>query len=125
MSNQPPYGYPQGQGYQGGGYPPPPPMPPPQNSDFQDFLAFRKMITPIIIQILFWVGVAVCVIFGLLTIVGAASSPYGGGGLGILVGLGIIVIGPIGVRIYCEVLILFFRMNETMTEIKNILARRP
>ena len=30
-----------------------------------DFLSFRTMITPVIIQILFWVGVALCFIFGL------------------------------------------------------------
>jgi hypothetical protein len=122
MSNQPPYGYPQGQGYQGGGYPPPPPMPPQGSSDFQDFLSFRKMITPLIIQIFFWIGVAVCVIVGLLAIVTGASY---GNGIYLLAGLLYIVLGPVLVRIYCEVLILFFRMNESLTEIKNILARRP
>ena len=122
MSNQPPYGYPQGQGYQGGGYPPPPPMPPPGNSDFQEFLTFRKMITPVIIQILFWIFVALVVIGGLLTIVAGASI---GNGIVLLTGLGYIVIGPIFVRIYCEVLIIFFRMNESLGDIKRILERRP
>ena len=28
------------------------------------------------------------------------------------------------VRIYCELLILFFRMNETLTEIKDLLASK-
>jgi len=30
-----------------------------------------------------------------------------------------VVLGPIVVRIYCELLILLFRMNETLTEIRN------
>lgn len=40
------------------------PLPPPpqtRDSSFGDFLEFRKMITPVIIQILFWIGVIGCV----------------------------------------------------------------
>ena len=32
----------------------------------EDFLKFKRMITPIIIQILFWIGVVLCVIGGLV-----------------------------------------------------------
>jgi hypothetical protein len=39
--------------------------------------------------------------------------------IGALMGLGTMVLGPVIVRIYCEVLILFFRMNETLTDIRN------
>jgi hypothetical protein len=120
MSNQPPYGYPQG-GYQQGGYPPPPPAP--GSSDIAEFLTFRKMITPVIIQIVFWVGVAICIIMGLISIA-AGMSQFGSGVL-VIVGLLYIFIGPVVVRIYCELLILFFRMNESLTEIKNDLKRRP
>ncbi len=84
----------------------------------KDFLSFRKMITPVIIQILFWIGVAVFVILGFVTIGVGASMPWGGGTT-VLIGLAYILLGPVGVRIYCEILILFFRMNETLTEIKN------
>ena len=42
----------------------------------EDFLKFRKMITPVIIQILFWVGVGISVIAGLVQI-GTAFSRYG------------------------------------------------
>ena len=87
-----------------------------------DFLKFRKMITPAIIQILFWVGVAVTVIGSLATM--AMSFGRYGGGIGtFLGGLLMLVLGPVVVRIYCELLILFFRMNETLTEIKNNLAK--
>ena len=87
-----------------------------------DFLKFRKMITPAIIQILFWVGVAVTVIGSLVTM--AVSFGRYGGGIGtFLGGLLMLVLGPVVVRIYCELLILFFRMNETLTEIKNNLAK--
>jgi len=83
-----------------------------------DFLAFRKMITPVIIQVIFWVGVALCVILGLVLIIGGAGERYGGGEQ-VLGGLLLFIFGPIVVRIWCELLILFFRMNETLTEIKS------
>ena len=86
----------------------------------KDFLEFRTMITPIIIQIIFWVGVAVCVIFG----IGAMfiGSQYGVGNSA--KGLLILLLGPVAVRIYCEILIIFFRINETLTEIKHSLDQR-
>ena len=119
MSNQPPYGYPPQGGYQQGGYPPPPP---PGRSDIMEFLTFRKMITPVIIQVVFWVGVVISIILGLLSIA-AGMSRFGSGAL-VIVGLLYIFIGPVVVRIYCELLILFFRMNESLSEIKNDLKRR-
>ena len=88
------------------------------------------MITPVIIQILFWIGVAVSVMSGIgLMIAGAAASAeagrYGGGGAGlpggllVFAGLLQIVLGPIFVRIYCELLMLFFRIYETLTELRD------
>ena len=79
------------------------------------------MVTPIIIQILFWLGVVVCVIGGIvLIVVGVASRT---GGVTVLYGILILVLGPLAVRIYCEILILFFRINETLTEISNKIDR--
>jgi hypothetical protein len=40
-------------------------------------------------------------------------------------GVLLFVLGPLGVRVYCEILIIFFRINETLTEIKHNLDRRP
>jgi len=88
-----------------------------------DFLKFRKMITPVIIQVLFWVGVAVSVIGGLITM-GSSFGSYGGGVGTFLMGLLTLILGPVVVRIYCELLILFFRMNESLTEIKEGLAKK-
>ena len=83
-----------------------------------DFLKFRKMITPAIIQILFWVGVVGSVIAGLVIMGTSFNSYYGGIGV-FLGGLLTLVLGPVAVRVYCELLILFFRMNETLTDIKK------
>lgn len=75
-----------------------------------DFLRFRRMITPVIIEFVFWIGViaAVIIAFGLMR-----DSV----GLGLLA----LIVGPLLVRVYCELLILFFRMNETLTDIRGIL----
>lgn len=86
----------------------------------EDFISFRKMITPTIIKVLFWVGVAGSVIFGLIQIGG--SFGRNGGGLLFLYGLIVLIVGPILTRIYCELLMLFFRMYDTLIEIKNSLA---
>jgi len=82
-----------------------------------DFLRFRKMITPILIQIIFWVGVIVSIITAIgLMIYG--GSEKNGEGL-ILLGFVWLFLGPLSVRIYCEILILVFRISETLTEIKH------
>lgn len=75
----------------------------------KDFLNFKKMITPMVIKILFWVGVVSCVLTGL----GMIFS------LEIGKGLVVLLLGPVAVRIYCELLILLFSINDTLTDLKN------
>ena len=83
-----------------------------------DYLSFRKMITPIIIQAIFWIGVALCVIIGIVRIAQGAGAEYGGGGM-VVSGLLMLILGPRGVRVYCELIIVLFRINETVTDILN------
>ena len=86
-----------------------------------DFWAFRTMVTPVIIQVLFWVGVIICLIAGLVMIVMGIKLP---GDQMVLKGVLLVILGPLGVRVYCEILIVFFRINETLTEIKHALDGR-
>jgi hypothetical protein len=72
-----------------------------------DFLAFRRMVTPLIIQIVFWVGIAFCLIFGLLAMVNSRGQL-----LAIIYGLVLVLIGPIFVRVICEMIITLFRIEE-------------
>lgn len=85
---------------------------------WSDFVSFRAMITPVIIRALFWIGVILCLIVGLVGVISGASSKYGGVPQAAM-GLGIMLVGPVLVRVYCEILILFFRINETLTEMNN------
>ena len=89
-----------------------------------DFLSFRKMITPVIIQALFWLGTVICVLSGLIGIIAGARTSFGGG-RAVLFGLFLMFVGPVLVRIYCEILIVLFRMNESLTDISNSLKSRP
>jgi hypothetical protein len=86
-----------------------------------DFWAFRKMVTPVIIQILFWAGVIGCVIGGFILIYMGVNFP---GNQWMLKGVLLVIFGPLAVRVYCEILIVFFRINETLTEIKHVLEHR-
>jgi hypothetical protein len=79
-----------------------------------DFLLFRKMLTPILLQFLFWISVVVLVVAGIVNIYHHA----------IVHGLQIIILGPIVVRIFCEFLIIFFKMNDTLLAIKNAVQEK-
>jgi membrane associated rhomboid family serine protease len=85
--------------------------------DLQELLSFRKMITPMIIQILFWVGAGICVLMGLISL-GTSFTRFGGAST-FFSGLVLIVVGPVLVRVYCELIIIFFRINESLEGIKK------
>ena len=40
----------------------------------KDFLAFRTMVTPVIIQILFWLGAVICLIAGVIMVIYGATQ---------------------------------------------------
>lgn len=80
------------------------------------FFSFEEMITPIIIKVLFWVGLAASVIFGLITIfTGIIEEEF----LLIFSCLLTIVIGSLLVRVYCELLIIMFKIYETLKQIRD------
>ena len=80
-----------------------------------DFLVFRRMVVPVLVQVLFWIGVALCIIGALVLIAGG----------GALLGLVLLFLGPFMGRIYCELVMVIFRINETLSDIKNELRRNP
>ncbi len=82
-----------------------------------DFWSFRKMVTPVIIEILFWVGVIICIVAGLIMIGLGVKANLA---QSVLSGVLLLIFGPLAVRVYCEILIVFFRINETLTEIKHL-----
>lgn len=86
----------------------------------KEFLNFNSMITPNVIKGLFRIGVVICLLAGLIGIINGARAPYGGG-MQVIFGILTIIIGPLAVRIYCELLIVIFKINDTLKDIKGLL----
>lgn len=88
------------------------------------YLSFDKMITPIFIKIAFWVGMIGSIIGG----TGLIMSGLLAENLGFIqvpVGLFVLIVGPLIVRIYCELLIILFKMHQSINEIKFVLSDPP
>jgi len=78
----------------------------------KDILFFDSMLTPKIITFVYWLMLLGVLISGL----GAMFSDFGGGfwqGIMILVG------GAIGTRIWCELLMVLFKIHENLQKIAN------
>jgi hypothetical protein len=75
---------------------------------WQDFLRFKQFITPAVMPVVFWVGVAIAVIMGIVTIVDGARI---GAARLVVTGLVTLLAGPLFVRILCELVMTFFRQE--------------
>jgi zinc-ribbon domain len=77
-----------------------------------DFLLFRRMIIPIIVRILFVVSLIVVAIAFLVELlqreIGAAFA--------------FLIFGPLVARVYCELIILLFVMNDTLSDMRRTLV---
>lgn len=71
--------------------------------------SFDTMITPIIIKIVFWIGVIGCVIGG----IGMFFNDE------VVGGLLCIFLGPLLVRLYCELIIVMFKIFQSLKQIEN------
>ena len=74
--------------------------------NWSDFVSFRQMITPVIVRILFWVGVVVVFLVGLKVMM---TEDFGGG-------LILMVAGPVVVRIVSEVILVPFLIHDRLTK---------
>ena len=79
--------------------------------DVKDLLTFRKMIAPIIVQVVFW----------FLIVLNLAGSIYlmTRGGWFVLFGFINIVLESLFIRLFAEILIVIFRMYESLREIST------
>lgn len=79
---------------------------------------FDSMLTPKIITFLYWLMLLGVVIGGIYVM----FMPYFGG---FLKGLAILIFGAIYVRVFCEVMIVLFKINESAHRVAENMPRGP
>jgi hypothetical protein len=78
----------------------------------KEIFYFDSMLTPKIITVIYWFMLLAVVISGVSAMFfGEASSFLGG--------LGIIIAGVVFSRIWCEILIVLFKINENLQKVAN------
>ncbi len=87
----------------------------------KDFLKFDVMITPKFITVIFYVFSVLAVLMGIIAVIGGLAMERGGG-QAVLMGLFMLLLGPVFVRIWCEVIIVFFKMNDHLAAMAEDLA---
>lgn len=76
----------------------------------RDALFFDSMLTPKIITFVYWLLLFAAIVSGVGTM-------FGDGGF--ITGLLLAVFGAIGARIWCELLIVLFKINEALQEMRG------
>lgn len=88
----------------------------------RELLFFDSMITPKIITFIYWLLLAAAVLGGLSSIISAFGMfRYNAwAGFGMLVASPFVVIlGVLVARIYCEIMIVLFKINEALQDIRK------
>jgi len=88
----------------------------------RDWLHFDTMVTPKIITFIYWILLAGAVVSGLVLMVkGFGLMRYSGfAGFGMIVASPILtVLSALLVRIYCEIMIVLFKINEALQDIRR------
>jgi hypothetical protein len=79
----------------------------------RDLLYFDSMITPKIITIIYWIMLVGVVISGL-------GLMFSGSGItGVITGLLVIALGALLARIYCELMIVLFKIHENLKKVAD------
>ena len=100
---------------------------------FVDYLLFRRMVTPWIIIIVFYLGVAGILIYGVVQFIFAIVVVVSSGGRATGIGLALVyvlaalfgtIFALIVWRVYCEVITTFFRILDNVREINEQLKER-
>ncbi len=81
-----------------------------------DIFGFDKMLTPKIITFVYWILLLGVVVGGLGSIF---TGPGGVSASSFLMGIVYTLGGAVAVRIWCELLIVAFKINEALQEIRQ------
>lgn len=75
----------------------------------KDFLLFRRMLSPVIIPLIFWVVLVLLVIGGIQELFIPEHRWKG---------LQVLIIGPLLIRVFCEWLLVFFTIDQGLSNLK-------
>ena len=73
---------------------------------WKEFFTFERYVTPTVMPVVFWIGVAIAVVMGILNLVDGAR--FGNARL-IIHGVIVLFAGPVFVRVLCEWVMTFFK----------------
>lgn len=85
----------------------------------KDMLNFNQMLSPLLIRVLYYVGLSLIGLYSLVLIAGGFNMPNGLGAGITLMGVLYLLIGPIVLRIFCELGLAIFAINENSGEIRK------
>ena len=74
----------------------------------KEFLSYKTMITPGIVKVLSYIGMVIALVMGLI---GIAVEP--------LTGIGTAILGPVAVRIYAELMLVIFEINDNLKKLND------
>jgi len=77
--------------------------------EIRDVLFFDKMLTPTVIAVVYWLALIGVVVGGIVVMI--SQSFFGG--------LLTIVFGALFARIWCELIIVLFKVNDALQEIRR------
>lgn len=78
----------------------------------RDILFFDSMLTPKIITLVYWLLLGAALVSGL-------GMMFAGGFGSLLMGIMTVLAGAVGARIWCELLIVLFKINENMKKLAD------
>src|SRR5262245_8622618 len=76
--------------------------------EIKDLLFFDKMVMPKVITLIYWLALLSVVIGGF----GIMFQSF-------LTGLGVLIGGAIAARLYCELFMVLFKMNEALQDLRS------
>ncbi len=97
------------------------------------FLTFRYMLTPVLIQVFFWAGTLMCLMLGGISLIQGMRSFSSDDNFGVsriagfaffVNGLMLLLLGPVVLRIGCELAIVYFRIHDELRDMHITFRRK-
>lgn len=88
-------------------------------SILKELLTFRRLVAPVLVQALSWLATAAVIVVGLAYLIAGA------GARGRITGLLTLLLGPLVIRVGAELMLVLFRINATLRDIKQASEPKP